>query len=200
MRYARPADPDRVDQHADDGPGKAAAVRLRVVEQASERRRYRVSITLGMRPVPVPGGADDGVEVGEPRRPVQFRLRFLRRGVQDRRIARPARRERPRHLPPGHALHRVDDLPHRVRAARAEVVGAGLARFRRSLRARGRGRRRDRSRARSRADRCRRASDSRRQTPERRGRPWPPRSPGESDGFPASDPRQFRRPDRHRPR
>ena len=43
-------------------------------------------------------------------------------------IARPPRRQRPRHLPSGHALDGGDDLAHRLRRAGAEVVGAPTSR------------------------------------------------------------------------
>ena len=96
ISQASPAVPTRVDQHPDDRPGEPAAIRRRVAEQAAERvgsltNESVVPIAVRMGTVPVPRRADDGLEIGEARLPVQLGLRLLRRGVQHGRIAGPAR-------------------------------------------------------------------------------------------------------------
>ena len=53
----------------------------------------------------------------------------MRRRVEDGRIARTPRRERPGHLPAGDVLDRIDHLAHRMRVAGSEVVRPGLARL-----------------------------------------------------------------------
>src|SRR5712692_6154576 len=79
-------------------------------------------ITPWMRLVPRARGSDDRLEVPKAWRPAQLALRFVRRRVEDGRIARTPRRERPRHLPAGDALDRIDHLEPRMRAAGSEVV------------------------------------------------------------------------------
>src|SRR5579872_6791901 len=86
-----------------------------------------VSIAVRMRAVPAPGGADDGLDVGERRRPVQFGFRFLRRRVQHRGIAGPPGPERPGHRAADDLRYRVDHLLDRMRTTGTEVVGARLA-------------------------------------------------------------------------
>src|SRR3989442_908613 len=83
-----------------------------------------VSIAGRVRPVPVPGGTHDDLEVGVARRPVQLGVRLLRRRVEHRGIARAPRRQRPRYLASGDAFDGVDDLAHRVRMPGTEIVRA----------------------------------------------------------------------------
>src|SRR5204863_7624402 len=94
-----------------------------------ERGASRLVIAPWMRLVPCARGSDDRLEVPEPWRPAQLALRLVRRRVEDGRVARTPRRERPRHLPAGDALDRVDHFEHRMRAAGSEVVRPRLARL-----------------------------------------------------------------------
>ena len=164
--HRQPGGPDRVDHHADDRPDEAGAVRSRVGEEPCDRSVWRSrtgcgGVAPGMRPVPRPRRADDRFEIREPRHPAQPGLRLLRRREQHGGIAGTPRADRPRHVEPGHALHRVDDLPDGVRTAGAEVVRVGPAGLDQCMRAPSHGRRRDRRRGCSRAGTCRRASGSR---------------------------------------
>ena len=72
--------------------------------------------------MPRPRGADDRVDVGEPRRPVQLGASLARRRVENGRIAGTPRRDRPGHSAAGDPPDRVDDFADRVRAARPQVV------------------------------------------------------------------------------
>src|SRR5262249_2689097 len=94
-----------------DTSGLAMAPTMRVISVSSG------SVTVRMQAVPLPRRAHDGVEIGVLRLPVQLGLGFVRGGKQDRRIARPAGRERPRDRPAGDPADSVDHLPHRVRPA-----------------------------------------------------------------------------------
>src|SRR5712692_9350256 len=113
-------------------PTTAQASRTRYGRAYRNRRRSVVRwrgtlaslIAMWMCAVPLPCRPHDRFEVGIARRPVQLGLRFVRRRIEDRRIAGPARTERPRHVSAGDARHRLDHLSHGMRMARAEVVRA----------------------------------------------------------------------------
>src|SRR5207302_5960903 len=87
---------------------------------ASSKRDLRLRCRRSVALMPGPGGAQDAVEVGETRRPVEQLMRQPRIGDERRRIAGPARRLAPRHAAAGDALDRGDDLANRIAAAGAE--------------------------------------------------------------------------------
>src|SRR5579872_2702144 len=91
---------------------------------AAASARLPVAISVRVLTVPVPGGLDDPVELGQPRRPVELGARLLGRGVQDGRVAVAARTKRPGHVPAGHFLDGGDDFLHGMGASRAEIVRA----------------------------------------------------------------------------
>src|ERR671934_237364 len=83
-------------------PTNAHARRPRYGRAYSNRRWsgrvLLIAIPMRMRAMPLPGRANDRLEIGEARRPVELRLRLLRSGVQHGRVAGTARRQRPRNL------------------------------------------------------------------------------------------------------
>src|SRR2546421_2100996 len=127
MRAGRPADPTAYTSI----PPKAQTRRPRYGrEYANSRwsgRVLLVAISMRMRTVPRPCGADDRLEIGVARRPVELALRLVRRRVQHRRVARTPRRQRPRYATAGHPFHACDDLAHRMGMSGAEIVGARFA-------------------------------------------------------------------------
>ncbi len=82
------------------------------------------SAAVAVRPrrVPAPCIGNDDVELRTLGRPAQVLANALRRCVEHRRIARPPGSRASVHVTTGHALHGIDDLPHRRWPLGAHVV------------------------------------------------------------------------------
>src|SRR5687768_4528459 len=86
--------------------------------------RHRTGITLRIAATPIPGVADDRLQIGEARVPPKVFADALARRDQDRRIAGAAGPQLDRNFAAGNAGHRLDHFTHRVAAAISQVVAA----------------------------------------------------------------------------
>src|SRR6266498_1622589 len=88
-----------------------------------------IRIAPRMLPVPFPGRPNDVFELRESGCPAQFTFRLVRGGDEPRRVSRPARFLLRPDPGAGDLLAHVDDFPHRVAFAVAEVEEASPSRL-----------------------------------------------------------------------
>src|SRR6266498_796646 len=118
---------------ATEGSRGIADCGLRIAEfdwqLAIRNPQSSIRIAPRMLPVPFPGRPNDVFELRESWCPAQFTFRLVRGGDEARRVSRPARFLLRPDPGAGDLLAHVDDFPHRVAFAVAEVEEASPSRL-----------------------------------------------------------------------